>query len=276
MELRETHSIGARTREWIVHPRDCPPLASHRIGLAGYSEARQGFRFVRRKPDMSQLLVCYRGQGRVLADGAWQTCGTGQAYLTPPHALHAYEALPNLRWDVCWVMYLETGDVKPVVDAGAPVLVSLDPRPLRGAIEGLYVETVGGADLRVMNHWVELIQMLVGRVLQPYRSDDRLWHLWAAVDADVARAWTLDDLSRVACLSGEHLRRLTHKQYGRSPMEQVTWLRMRKAAALLASTPHKIETVGRAVGYENPFAFSTAFKRCMGKSPSAYRQTDPR
>ena len=124
-----------------------------------------------------------------------------------------------------------------------------------------------------MNHWVELIEMLIGRVLQPYRSDDRLWHLWAEVDADVARPWTLEDLGRVACLSGEHLRRLTRKQFGRSPMEHVTWLRMRKAAALLASTPHKIETIGRAVGYENPFAFSTAFKRCTGKSPSEYRQS---
>jgi len=273
MELRETHSIGARTREWIIHPRDCPPLATHRISLAGFSEARYGFRFVRPSPNMSQVLVCYSGHGRALVDGVWQTCATGQAYLTPPHTLHAYEALPNTDWGVCWVTYAEPGDVKPVVDATHPVLVSLDPRPLRGAVEGLYLESVGTVEQRVMNHWVELIQMLIGRVLQPYRSDDRLWHLWAEVDADVARPWTLEDLGRVACLSGEHLRRLTRQQFGRSPMEHVTWLRMRKAAALLASTPHKVETIGRAVGYENPFAFSTAFKRCTGKSPSEYRQT---
>jgi AraC-like DNA-binding protein len=180
--------------------------------------------------------------------------------------------LANQLWGLCWVIYDEPGDVKPVVDAAGPIRVNVDPRPLHGAIEGLYVETVGAAEGSVMLRWVELIQLLVNRILQPYRTDDRLWRVWAQVDADVGRAWTLTELARLACLSDEHLRRLTRRQLGRSPMEQVTWLRMRKAAGLLASTPHKIETIGRAVGYENPFAFSTAFKRCMGKSPSTYRQ----
>jgi AraC-like DNA-binding protein len=46
---------------------------------------------------------------------------------------------------------------------------------------------------------------------------------------------------------------------------------MRHAASLLASDFYTIETVAQKVGYDNPFAFSTAFKRVMGVSPSAYR-----
>ena len=248
-------------------------MATHRIRLAGYSAAHSGFRFVRLQPTMSQVLVCYAGRGRVLVEGTWQSCGVGQAYLSPPQVTHAYEALPRQPWGVCWVVYEEPGIVKPVVDASAPVRVNMDPRPLRGAIEGLYLESIGAGEVSLMLHWVELVQLLVNRILQPYRTDDRLWRLWAQVDADVARSWTLEELARKACLSAEHLRRLTRRQLGRSPMEHVTWLRMRKAAALLASSPHKVETIGRSVGYENPFAFSTAFKRCMGKSPSGYRQS---
>lgn len=256
-----------------MHARDCPALRTHRMVVAGYSEAQQGFQFVRYKPGMSQLLVCHAGRGRVLLDGVWQPCVEGQAYLTPPQVLHAYEAVAKQPWGVSWVIYEEPGDIRPVVDAPGPTRVNVDPRPLRGAIEGLYLESVGSADPRVLLHWVELIQLFVGRILQPYRTDDRLWRLWARVDADPARPWTLEELARQACLSAEHLRRLTRKQTGRSPMEQVTWFRMRKAAALLASTPHKVEAIGRAVGYENPFAFSTAFKRFLGRSPSSYRQT---
>jgi len=46
---------------------------------------------------------------------------------------------------------------------------------------------------------------------------------------------------------------------------------MRQAMALLASDFCTIEIVAQKVGYDNPFAFSTAFKRYQGISPSEYR-----
>ena len=55
-------------------------------------------------------------------------------------------------------------------------------------------------------------------------------------------------------------------------MSHVTALRMRQAMALLASKSYTVETVAQQVGYENPFAFSAAFKRHQGISPSEYRQ----
>ena len=72
-------------------------------------------------------------------------------------------------------------------------------------------------------------------------------------------------------MSAEHLRRLSRRQFGRSPLEHLRFLRMRKAAALLSGTPDKVEAVGNRVGYGNPFAFSTAFKQCMGISPAQFR-----
>ena len=52
---------------------------------------------------------------------------------------------------------------------------------------------------------------------------------------------------------------------------QVIYLRMQLAAKLLASTDDKIETIAREVGYENPFVFSTTFKKWVGWRPSDYR-----
>ena len=46
-------------------------------------------------------------------------------------------------------------------------------------------------------------------------------------------------------------------------MHHVTYLRMRRAAELLATTEDKIETIAGAVGYQNPFVFSTTFKARM-------------
>ena len=88
---------------------------------------------------------------------------------------------------------------------------------------------------------------------------------------NLAHPWTLAQLADSAAMSAEHLRRLCRRQTGRGPMHQVTFLRMRRAATLLESTRHKVRAIARTVGYDNPFAFSTAFKRHLGASPAAYR-----
>ena len=54
-------------------------------------------------------------------------------------------------------------------------------------------------------------------------------------------------------------------------MRQVTYLRMRHAAELLASSDDKIESVANQVGYKNPFVFSTTFKKWIGWRPSEHR-----
>ncbi len=54
-------------------------------------------------------------------------------------------------------------------------------------------------------------------------------------------------------------------------MNHVIYLRMQLAARLLTTTTDKIETIAHAVGYENPFVFSTTFKKWVGWRPSEYR-----
>ncbi|MBT3469511.1 MAG: helix-turn-helix transcriptional regulator, partial [Opitutae bacterium] len=66
------------------------------------------------------------------------------------------------------------------------------------------------------------------------------------------------------------LERLCLRQLGRTPRQHLIWLRMHRAAILLSSTNQKIETIAFEVGYANPFAFSSTFRRCMGWSPSNY------
>jgi AraC-like DNA-binding protein len=55
-------------------------------------------------------------------------------------------------------------------------------------------------------------------------------------------------------------------------MHQVTYLRMRHAAELLATTEKTIEAIAFEVGYRNPFVFSNAFTKWIGWRPSEYRR----
>lgn len=266
--LRETHSIGAQTREWLVPATACPALREARIQLCGVSAARPGFSFVRRCPERSQLLLSLSPGGRAWLDDGWHDLEANEGYLTPPGAAHAYRCRPGCDWLAVWAILLEPENEPRLVTVDAPALLSTDARPLHDAVLNLHRETVGAADPPIMRLYGELVAALVRRHLAPVRTDQRLWRLWEEVDADLGRPWTLGDLARRAGMGDEQLRRLCQRHLGVSPKHHLTRLRMHRAAALLATGGRNVGMVAAAVGYDNAFAFSTAFRRLMGRPPS--------
>lgn len=270
-DLSETHIIGSKTREWVVRASDCPSLRVHQIAHVGLADAAPPYRMVRNSLRGAYLLACVAGEGRILLDGRWQVCKAGTACLAPPHVLHAFHAVKGHRWEFVWVRYEQPADQRPIITSVSPVVARFDASPLRSAILGLHAEMRGAAEAKFIHHWVELIHSYVVRFAQPWHLDDRLWKLWEAVNGRLSEEWSLPRLSELSHFSGEHLRRLCRQELGRSPMQQVTYLRMQRAAALLETTTDKIESIAQAVGYSNPFVFSNTFKKWTGWRPSDYR-----
>jgi len=267
--LHETHTVGPDTREQIVSAVLCPVLLPHQISLAGLTEAGLGFRFMRSDPAWGQILACTGGSGWVWIEGNWERCAAGQVYITPPHTRHAYRTDACSRWSLCWVQssgeWLQT--------AGRPALVPADPGPLANAIAGLHRETILSSDALLLTPWASLVYAYARQIVRPGGGGDpRLQKLWERVGTDLAAPWTVETLARCVAVSPEHLRRLCRRHHAASPMRHIAGLRMRRAAALLAAESYTVEAVARLVGYENPYTFSTAFKRQMGAPPSAYRQ----
>ncbi|TDC79437.1 AraC family transcriptional regulator [Actinomadura sp. 7K507] len=96
-----------------------------------------------------------------------------------------------------------------------------------------------------------------------------------AVHADPARPWTLASLADAAHASRTTLARRFTELVGEPPLAYLTGWRMALAAERLADTSATVAAVAREVGYTDAFAFSTAFKRTLGKSPTAYRRSSP-
>jgi AraC-like DNA-binding protein len=269
--LSETHIVGRKTRQWIVRAERCPALRWHHIRHVGIAAAAHPYQMVRTNLSGAYLLACFGGEGRILLDGRWRVCREGMACLAPPHVLHAFHCEAKSPWSFCWVRYEHPQDQRPFISASSPVLARFDGRPLRSAIQGLFDEVSAGADPVAIQHWTELIQRYAMRFAQPWHTHDRLAKLWETVDSRLAENWTAQALAQLAGCSTEHLRRLCHQHLGRTPMHQVTYLRMRRAAHLLEISEDKIHTISEAVGYENPFAFSNTFKKWIGWRPSEYR-----
>lgn len=287
-DLSETHILGNRTRQQVIRANDqdhrewlqqspiCKVLKQHRIAHTGICQAKAPYRIVRMKQSGTYFMACVKGEGRILVDGAWRACKAGMACLLPPHMLNAFHAVPGKDWEFVWVRYEATPEKRPIVTASSPMLARFNGEALRLAVTGLHAEILSSNDENTpspaaLHHWVELIQGYVLQFAQPWQMDERLSRLWEKVNPRLGEEWTVESLADEACMSGEHLRRLCVQQLGRPPMRHLTWLRMKSAAELLASTNEKIESIAHAVGYQNPFVFSNTFKKWIGWRPSEHR-----
>ena len=274
--LRGVKAGTAEWRPWIADFPVCHALSQYQIIHTGISETIAPMRVVRTKQTTTYFLACLGGKGRVLIDGRWRVCKPGFACLLPAHTMNAFEAVPGVRWDYVWVCYARPREQRPMAETTTPVMAKFDALPLHSAILGLMYECSGPAQPSLIQEWTDLINAYVLRFAQSPDQPDKLRLLWERVASNLKRGWSLGELARQAGYSHEHLRRLCRRQLGRSPMRQVTYLRMRRAAELLVTTGHTLEAIAQDVGYQNPFVFSNAFTKWIGWRPSEYRRKKAR
>ncbi len=87
------------------------------------------------------------------------------------------------------------------------------------------------------------------------------------------RAWTVSELASEVAVSRSLLDERFREVLGRSPIRYLTEWRMHLAEELLATTEISVVNVARRVGYHSEEAFSRAFKRGHGLSPSHWRES---
>jgi AraC-like DNA-binding protein len=93
----------------------------------------------------------------------------------------------------------------------------------------------------------------------------------AQLHAAPDRKWTVTELASKASVSRSLLDERFRQVLGRSPIRYLTEWRMHVAEELLGSTDLTVAQVARRVGYDSEEAFSRAFKRRTGSSPSIWR-----
>jgi AraC-like DNA-binding protein len=98
-------------------------------------------------------------------------------------------------------------------------------------------------------------------------------HISAAITAihdAPAHRWTLQALAERAGMSRSAFALRFKETVGASPMEYLTRWRMLLAGDRLMNSSDPVSIIARSLGYESESAFSTAFRRVMGRSPRQY------
>ncbi len=102
--------------------------------------------------------------------------------------------------------------------------------------------------------------------------DPALAPVLAALHRDPAHPWTVPELAGVACLSRSAFADRFGAVMGQPPLSYLAEHRMRLALWQLRHTQQPVCRIAEMVGYGSETAFSQAFKRIYGSSPSRYRQ----
>ena len=179
----------------------------------------------------------------------------------------------------------------PLFDPGLRALPSVfvvrpPPGPARGWVEASIayaLEESSGTSPGVVS--TKLPELLVIEVLRLYLAstpaagrgwiaalrDPVLAPALAAMHRAPERRWTVGQLATVAAVSRSALDRRFREAVGRSPIRYLTEWRMHLAEELLVTTELTVAAIARRVGYDSEEAFSRAFKRARGRSPSVWR-----
>jgi AraC-like DNA-binding protein len=123
-------------------------------------------------------------------------------------------------------------------------------------------------------HGAEALSVNVGWLFA--LADKQLAAAINAMHEDPAHRWSLGELAERAGMSRSIFALKFKNKVGASPMEYLMRWRMLLAADKLTNSGDPISTIALSLSYESESAFSTAFKRVMGRSPRQFgRGRDP-
>jgi AraC-like DNA-binding protein len=94
----------------------------------------------------------------------------------------------------------------------------------------------------------------------------------AAIHAEPAHPWTVEQLAVSARLSRAAFARRFTARVGEPPLTYLTRWRMTTAARLLGETDKTLDQLATAIGYGSAFAFAKAFRREYATTPGDYRR----
>jgi AraC-like DNA-binding protein len=217
-----------------------------------------------RRPSTS-LVLCLAGDARY--DDRWPI-EPGDVFIRFAGVAHDLEILSG-PWHECWLSF----------GAGIEPLLGLDRAvPVRRtSVTDAWVRTLGKAieplhragEQELPHQMAYLLSLAADLLRQPAGPDldlPRACHLLADP------AVPLTEVAESCGLTYDRFRRDFQRQMAISPGAYRTRRLMERARFQLMNSRQPIHGIAEALGYANPFAFTNAFRRAVGTSPSAWRR----
>jgi AraC family transcriptional regulator len=135
-----------------------------------------------------------------------------------------------------------------------------------------YAETLG----RVLLHGLAALDRMPASRDAPARGGLAGWQrkrVAEYVDEHLADGLKLSDLAHLVRLSPYHFARAFKRSFGVPPHQYHIGRRIERAKSLLARSDLSVTQIGIELGYGETSAFTVAFRRVTGRTPTDYRRS---
>ena len=270
----------------LPEPIADPPLEPVSTLFGDRFEQGSEYRTVREKGRSDWLmLLTLAGVGRVASALDIRQALPGALTVFPPGAPQDYATDPESgRWVFLWVHFNPQPHWLPWLEAMVPPR-RMDQWVLSGGLFDSVVSAWEEAILHVRrphptaplwSRWAFERVLLLLHDSQLAASEDGLLPVplaravhWGGPYID--RPFRLADWAKAAGISGSRLSHLAKEHLSESLQRYAEKMKLQHAAQLLRLTQLRVQEIAPAVGYEDPFYFSTRFRRHYGISPRRYR-----
>lgn len=124
--------------------------------------------------------------------------------------------------------------------------------------------------IQILRSYVDTADLMPAGWLRAL-ADPRIAPALRLMHGDPARSWHLEELAKACAMSRTSFAFHFRTVAGVAPLTYLTEWRMHLAERALRERTTPIAVVARSLGYSSESAFSNAFRRIKGSSPTAYR-----
>ncbi len=231
-----------------------------------------------------------RGEAHVLADSPGRDAVAGSDFMGSLQAGRPLFAEGEMATELICGHYEYRNDTgHPLIDE-LPAVIHVKsfetyaPETLRSVLPALIrelkSESPGASVVTEKLAEVLLVQVIRAHFAQERQSqgflaglfEPRLVRAFRLIHGQFDRDLSLEDLAAAARMSRSAFAQHFKTTVGQAPIAYLTRWRMCRAHELLQDQGMTVSRVAFKVGYESDIAFSRAFKRQFGRSPSAFRR----
>lgn len=289
-------------RDLMIHGTIDIPL-SLQFNHCGIQECEPGYRYGFSMRPYHLIHFVLEGNGTLILGNTSYSVRTGQAFYIPAGASGYYYASMHHPWKYSWIGFFADPrnpfiemifHNSPVIDISMPL----------DELEHLLLSIIAVTDERAAKISCYRRRDFPGEQFFPITSPEhcleansRMLHMFseflkahgsthpqtsgtknyaanakAYIDAYYCDRLQIQDVADALHIHPNYLSVIFKNAYRQTPKNYLNSLRMERAAILLKTTDYPVSMIAEAVGFSNPFQFSTAFKRYHGMSPAAFRQ----
>ncbi len=279
-DICEMHIIDRRCREQFVPLLDNGPLEQTGVTLAGISRLEGKYCIGRVPSSFTLILATTKGEGQLTLYSGIQTLKENDILIAPKHSIYKYELGKSKRWDIVWFHLFDSGkqhetslntDVK-VIRTKYTLLLKEETQQLMHEISDNKYLADEARRAKESYLSVLLKRLLAGRRNPVISESEKIVRqVWQKIECNLNADWSLERIAKLSGYSAGHFNRLCKQYFSCSAMRYLTDMRMRYGYYLLGSSRLQLKSIAELCGYNNEFAFSVAFKRKFGYSPSHVR-----